>query len=550
MKKTAVRKPNTHPWKGKVITAAIIAVVLFGLLMALNIYIDREKRVFKECSVEAGTPIQASDFVRFKKDKSAVAFVYGTSHYDVTVPGEYDIELQIGKRKYHSKLIVTDSTAPVLSAVPKSTMYSVPLDPEEFIVTMNDQTQVSVEFAKEPDFQLVGTQDITLRCKDAGGNVTEATTQLVVIGIYPEITREAGAPKPKATDFAFGQENAALLTPLSDIKMDQPGDYTISFSVDGIRYDSVLHLRDTIAPTARGIKYEGFAKYPKNPEELIDGLADATEVTVEFVDDPHFDQPGERDIQIRLTDTSGNQEVVTTHVHLAEDTEAPVISGTHDISIITNEAIAYKEDVVVTDNADPNVTFTVDNSQVDTTTEGVYEATYKATDGAGNTTEVKVKVTVVFRPYTEDDLWALCDEVLKQIIRDDMTEVQKVEAIFNWVDWSIKYKGHAEKISWVQGAYDGLKNREGDCFNIACICHALYTRAGFETFIIERYPLTYAQHFWNAVKINGTWYHCDALTKEDGTRFFMWNSAQMKEYADAHRGYFYYDASKYPVEIP
>ena len=144
----------------------------------------------------------------------------------------------------------------------------------------------------------------------------------------------------------------------------------------------------------------------------------------------------------------------------------------------------------------------------------------------------------------------LCDEVLKQIIRDDMTEVQKVEAIFNWVDWSIKYKGHAEKISWVQGAYDGLKNREGDCFNIACICHALYTRAGFETFIIERYPLTYAQHFWNAVKINGTWYHCDALTKEDGTRFFMWNSSQMKEYADAPRGYFYYDASKYPVEIP
>ena len=187
---------------------------------------------------------------------------------------------------------------------------------------------------------------------------------------------------------------------------------------------------------------------------------------------------------------------------------------------------------------------------MDNNKEGTYQVTYSATDKAGNKTEVTITVTVVYRPYTEDDLWVLCDQVLANLIKPGMSEKEKVEAIFNWVDWTITYKGHAEKVSWIQGAYDGLKNHIGDCFTIASTCHALYQRAGLETFMIERYPITYAQHFWNAVKIDGVWYHCDALTKDDGTRFFMWDSKKLKEYSDSHRGYHYYDASRYPVQIP
>ena len=268
------------------------------------------------------------------------------------------------------------------------------------------------------------------------------------------------------------------------------------------------------------------------------------------MEDPKFDEPGERDVQIRLRDNGGNETIVTSHINLKADTEAPVITGPKDISIITGQAIAYKDNVKVTDNADPDITFKVDNSEVDVDKEGTYTVTYSAEDRSGNKTEVKITVTVVYRPYTEEDLWELCDKILAQIIKPGMTEKQKVEAIFNWVDWSIKYQGHATKISWIQGAYEGIRDRIGDCFTTASACHALYSRAGFETFMIERYPITHSQHFWNAVKIDGVWYHCDALTKDDGTRFFMWDSAKLKAYSDSHRGYHYYDASKYPVEIP
>ncbi|MBO4928556.1 MAG: transglutaminase domain-containing protein [Clostridiales bacterium] len=539
-----------RPSRASIVSVIVTIAVILLVVMALNIYIDKEKRVFKECTVEAGTPVSASDFVRFKKDKKSAAFKYGTSSYDTCVPGEYPITIQLGDHAYDSKLIVYDTVPPQFSISPKTTMYGVPIDTEDFIVTMNDQTACTLEYERMPDYERVGVQDVTLKCKDLGGNITTSTTQIRVIGIYPEITLEAGSKKPEISTFAFGEKDASLLTPLSSIKMDEPGDYTISFSVDGVRYDSVLHLLDTTPPRAQGITYEGFACYPRTAEELVDGLTDATPVTAEFVDDPKFDEPGERDVQIRLTDQGGNSEIVTSHIVLTADEEAPVISGTRDISVITGESIAYKDHVSVTDNADEDITFTVDNSEVDISTEGEYSVTYTATDKAGNTTEVKIKVTVVYRPYTEDDVWALCDELLAEIINDNMTERQKVEAIFNWVDWSVTYKSHGTKVSWIQGAYDGLKYHSGDCFTIAATAYALYTRAGFETFIIERYPITYAQHFWNAVKVDGVWYHCDSLTKEDGTRFFMWNSKQMREYADSHRGYFYYDESRYEVKIP
>ncbi len=554
MKKTVeekpIEKPKKRSIKRKLIVIAVVLAVVVALAVTVYLYIDKEKRVFKECAIEAGTPVQASDFVRFKHDKRTASFAFGTSDFDVSIPGEYPITIQIGNKTYDSKLTVRDTVAPAVAVAPKTTMYGMPLVPSDFIVTMNDQTEVSAEYQVEPDFKKVGEQNVTILFRDLGGNVATGTTTLRVVGIYPEITKEAGSSPVEFNDFVFSEEHAGLVTPLNDVKMDQPGDYTLSFSVDGIRYDSVLHLLDTVPPQAKGIEFDGFAGYPREASEMIEELVDATAVTVEYVDDPHFETAGERDIQIRLTDLGGNEQIVTSHLRLQEDIEPPVISGAKDISVITGQAIAYKNNVTVTDNADPNVTFTVDNSAVDTEKEGVYEVTYSATDAAGNQTEVTIKVTVVYKPYTEDDLWALCDEILANIIDDDMSEKQKAEAIFNWVDWNIKYQGHAEKTSWIQGAYEGIKNRIGDCYNTACACYALYTRAGLENFIINRDPITYAQHFWNAVKIDGKWYHCDALTTREGTRFFMWSSAQVKQYADGHRGYFYYDASQYPVEIP
>ncbi|MBR3057843.1 MAG: transglutaminase domain-containing protein [Clostridiales bacterium] len=547
---TKCRKPRKRRRLKRVLKILLVVLLVLGALVGGFLYIFYEKRVFKDCHVEAGTPVEAADFVRFGFDRNSAAFANGTAGFDVHTPGEYPIEIQLGSQIYKSVLYVADTVAPKIYVMPKETMYTVPLTVEDFITAVDDESACKTEFVTTPAFDSVGTQDVQIACTDQGGNRTVVTTTLRVIGIYPEITMETGDPKPGISSFAFAEEDARLMTPLSTINMMVPGDYPVSFTVSGIQYDSVLHLKDTRPPEATGITYEGFACYPLKPEDLVEGVSDATEVTIEFVEDPHFETPGERDVKISLKDQGGNEQIVTAHINLKEDTEAPVITGAKDMSVLTNQSVAFKDGIEVTDNADKDVRLEVDNSQVDLTKDGTYKVIYSAKDAAGNETKVEVSITVVYRPYTEDDLWELCDMVLKDIIKDGMTEKQKVEAIFNWVDWSITYKGHAEKVTWVQGAYDGIKNRMGDCFNIASACHALYTRAGIETFMVERFPITYAQHFWNAVKIDGQWYFCDALTKEDGTRFFMWSASQMAEYSNSHRGYFGYDESKYPVKVP
>ena len=166
-------------WRRRLIIISIALAVLIGVSVALYIYIDKEKRVYKECAVEAGTPVSASDFVRFKWDKKSAAFKYGTSAYDVSVPGEYPITIQIGKKSYDSKLVVTDTVAPVLTASPKTTIYEQPLKAEDFVVTMDDQTACSVEFQTEPDFKKVGQQDVTLLCRDLGGRLLYVPTAAV-----------------------------------------------------------------------------------------------------------------------------------------------------------------------------------------------------------------------------------------------------------------------------------------------------------------------------------------------------------------------------------
>jgi hypothetical protein len=34
--------------------------------------------------------------------------------------------------------------------------------------------------------------------------------------------------------------------------------------------------------------------------------------------------------------------------------------------------------------------------------------------------------------------------------------------------------------------------------------------AGIENMMVLRYPVTYNGHYWNLVKLDGEWYHCDS----------------------------------------
>lgn len=99
---------------------------------------------------------------------------------------------------------------------------------------------------------------------------------------------------------------------------------------------------------------------------------------------------------LTVTDQYGQQDTRTfSKVFTVEDDEAPVITLNQDaVGLVKGTDYDPASNIAsVTDNADQNVTYTLDGS-VDTNTDGVYSINVKATDSSGNEAETFFIVTV------------------------------------------------------------------------------------------------------------------------------------------------------------
>lgn len=236
---------------------------------------------------------------------------------------------------------------------------------------------------------------------------------------------------------------------------------------------------------------------------------------------------------------------------LSEDTEPPVIMGVKDLATTVGGSISYKKDVFVTDNHDENVELIIDSSDVDLNKEGNYEVIYKACDTAGNSTSVTTMVHVRSDLLSdsiknEDVINEAADSILASIITDDMSQYEKAKKIYNWCHEQIAYADATPKIDEIDGAYQGLVNRRGDCYTYAMTAKCLLTRAGIKNMDIERIPSGNEMHYWNLIDIGDGWYHFDTCRRADGATFFYKTDAEIKKYSDSHDNCHNYDRTKYP----
>lgn len=120
----------------------------------------------------------------------------------------------------------------------------------------------------------------------------------------------------------------------------------------------------------------------------------------------------------------------------------------------------------------------------------------------------------------------LCDDILINIVNDDMSEREKAYAVYTWVTNNIKYRGTSATGDWIAGAETALTKRSGNCYTFYSASRALLTRLGFEN--IEAVSYTEG-HYWNMVKVDGSWWHFDTTTGW-GTERFLWTSEQLLNY--------------------
>lgn len=509
-------------------------------------------RVSTEYTMEAGGAVDPSELVRY--GGKAPVVVEGLTAEQIHTLGEYEMKVRLAPFTYKVKVRVVDTLPPQAQVQEVYGMYGESLAPEAFVTSVKDGTEVTIAFESEPDYRQAGTQDVRLVLTDKAGNVSRVTASLFISNLKQELVWEAGTPLPEAGAFleniaGFENTQISYVTNPADIDTSVLGTHDVNMLLDGKEVTAKLTVTDTVPPVVAVKVINGWVGKAIPAGDFIQSITDATEVTCAYVEEPDWSKEGSGSAQITATDAAGNSVQETVSYSLKKDTVAPEVSLSV-IDIIIGEPVSYKKAVGYSDNCDSidELKLEIDNSKVDPSREGTYDVTYTVTDTAGNSTTKTGKVNVLAEKpiyYDEDKVNEEADKVLAEILKDDMSQLEKARAIYNWVHSHIGYINHSEKGDWVRGAYEGLVKRQGDCFVYASTSKVLLTRAGINNMDIVKSAVN-PSHYWNLVDVGEGWYHFDATPRKDKTVFFMWTDAQLKEYSENHKNTHIYDASLYP----
>jgi len=410
------------------------------------------------------------------------------------------------------------------------------LGAEEFV---HAPEGVKVSFRKAPDMNKHGTQRVRLLLTDGEGNKGRVTAQLRLLRLR-ELTFELGEAPTLLTpqDLLLDSANATAVS-FAELppQLSALGEYPVALRLDRQSFDLTLVVADTIPPTAKAVSREGQPGQVWTPEDFTRDIFDRSEVTLRFVEQPDFFLRGTQNVTVVITDEGGNVTEIKATLKITGDAVTPIIVGAQDIEVERYGAIAYRAGVIAYDARGNEIELQVDNNGVDTDFPGVYSAVYSAVDGAGQTVEVRVKVTVL--PVGKDKVDALADPILAEILNEGMTDTQKARAIHEWVNTNIAYTNDGEKEDVLDGAYNGLTLRRGDCYTYFALSKYMLGRVGIEGIDLERIPGTDMAHYWMLLDLGEGWRHYDS-TRVKAAQYrpnngFMMTASQAQAFCDATR---------------
>ncbi len=361
-------------------------------------------------------------------------------------------------------------------------------------------------------------------------------------GVNEHVTIETGNPVTLDLFITEDIPATAFITDVSQINTMVPGTYGLKVKTLGVTRDVILDVVDTTAPTGTAVPQTVFQDDIPDVQDIVTDVYDLAPVTVAYVDELSAPlEGGSYDVQVRLSDPYGNETLVNVPFEVTADTTAPVLEVPECIYAFIGGSTSYMDGVTVSDDYDPEPVVEVDLSEVQTDTPGVYQITYTATDAHGNSVsknadlilEVMPEVSLDRREVYGQAAEVLYNQVLGGEPIESFTDVEVAFRIFSWASRNISYTGTSDKSDWTIAATDGFDTHTGDCYTYYAVCRAMLDVAGIENVRVERYPITTSPHYWNLIKIDGQWYHCDACNFADTSGFvFMQIDSELDHHHD------------------
>lgn len=368
--------------------------------------------------------------------------------------------------------------------------------------------------------------------------------------VKTSVTIELGSNMAPVEEFLLEVEDVAtyVLTP-SEEDLQTVGTYPIEIMIEDKVRESTLNVVDTTPPLVTVKDLSIILNNKVEVDEFIEKVDDYSEVSVSFKTEPDFTYVGSQDVMLMFEDEYQNIAEASAKLTIIADTTPPVIEGAEDQYVFVGDTISYRQGVVVTDDIDENVELVIDNSQVNMQEAGEYTVTYHATDASGNKTTKEVLITVrnkIDNAANEEEVFAIADGILNEIIDPSMTQYDKAWSIYTWVCNNLSYIGHSDKSDYLTGAYEGFTKKRGDCYIYFAVTKVLLTRADVPNLDITRVGGR-TKHYWHLVDYGEGWYHLDTTPQRDYIQAFMLTDEEVEAYtARSNRNYYTYDKSLYP----
>ena len=444
-----------------------------------------------------------------------------------------------------SELTVADTVAPVAQGLFLHLQPNETVQAEDCITGAVDETDLTYTFLTKPDYDRRDVQMLIVRITDEGGNQTDVSASLLISGVRAK-TVEARLEPLTAADFENSEGDEITVEPFVP---SVPGSYPVGIVAHGVAQTLVITVVDTTAPLLLEKNLpsgtEFYTKHSYTPEDFFE-VSDISDVTMTFSTVPDWGTEGEQTLTVVAEDTYGNRATRSRTVVLHADLEAPSIYGVIDRTCYVNEPIAYFREVFAEDKVDGRLEVTV-QSEVATYQAGSYRVVYRTVDLSGNETVCECTYTLIEQTVTEEQIKEIAKAVMAEITTPDMTDAEKLKAIFDYVQKHVSYVNGSNHnyTDWRKAAYDGFTYGKGDCFNIYSVTRALLDETDIQYLSVERVK-TYrwrTRHYWVHVNVGTGWYVFDPTwTPRHRYHCFMWTKAQ----CNSCRLYWNYDESKYP----
>lgn len=156
----------------------LFLLLAFGALAGVTVYRFYEN-IRPEVLMSAGDPLPDIDSFLVEPREYTV-FIKDLSGVDNRKPGRYTVELGWGPLHKTSTLVIRDLIPPEGEVKDLTVSLGTKVQPEEFVTSFHDETEVTIRYASEPDFSRDGKRSVSVVLEDLGGNVTVLKPSLTI----------------------------------------------------------------------------------------------------------------------------------------------------------------------------------------------------------------------------------------------------------------------------------------------------------------------------------------------------------------------------------